>query len=82
MGEIAYPSVRVAFGLTTSHELWWWPAQQIRFECIRGGSRRPFVAARSSGTLVLSGAVSRTYPLRALRQPLPAVIAPAPTLIS
>ncbi len=65
MGEIAYPSVRVGYGLTTSHELWWWPAQQITVRVhtrrFKGTIRRGEIV----GTLVLSGAVSRTYPLRA-----------------
>jgi D-alanyl-D-alanine carboxypeptidase (penicillin-binding protein 5/6) len=65
VGEIAYPSVRVGYGLTSSHELWWWPAQQITVTVhtkhFSGTIRRGEVV----GTLVLSGAVSRTYELRA-----------------
>jgi D-alanyl-D-alanine carboxypeptidase (penicillin-binding protein 5/6) len=65
IGEIAYPSVRVGYGLTSSHELWWWPAQRITVSVhtrrFSGTIRRGEVV----GSLVLSGAVSRTYALRA-----------------
>jgi D-alanyl-D-alanine carboxypeptidase (penicillin-binding protein 5/6) len=65
MGEIAYPSVRVAYGLTRSHELWWWPSQQITVRVhtrhLSGVIRRGEVV----GSLVVSGAVSHTYALRA-----------------
>jgi serine-type D-Ala-D-Ala carboxypeptidase (penicillin-binding protein 5/6) len=65
LGEIAYPSVRVGYGLTSSHELWWWPAQRIY---VRVHTRRFSGTVRRGevvGTLVLSGAVSHTYVLRA-----------------
>jgi D-alanyl-D-alanine carboxypeptidase (penicillin-binding protein 5/6) len=65
MGEIAYPSVRVGYGLTNSHELWWWPAQHVTIRVhtkrLSGTIRRGEVV----GSLVLSGAVSRTFSLRA-----------------
>jgi D-alanyl-D-alanine carboxypeptidase (penicillin-binding protein 5/6) len=65
LGEIAYPSVRVGYGLTSSHELWWWPGQHIyirvRTRHFSGTIRRGEVV----GTLTLSGAVSHTYVLRA-----------------
>jgi serine-type D-Ala-D-Ala carboxypeptidase (penicillin-binding protein 5/6) len=65
MGEIAYPSVRVGYGLTKSHEFWWWPAQhltvRVHTKHLKGTIRRGEVV----GSLVLSGAVSHTYLLRA-----------------
>jgi D-alanyl-D-alanine carboxypeptidase (penicillin-binding protein 5/6) len=65
MGEIAYPSVRVGYGLTSSHEFWWWPTQHLTVRVhtrhLMGTIRRGEVV----GTLVLSGAESRTYALRA-----------------
>jgi D-alanyl-D-alanine carboxypeptidase (penicillin-binding protein 5/6) len=65
MGEIAYPSVRVGYGLTSSHEFWWWPAQRLTVRVHTRHLMGTIHRGEVVGTLVLSGAVSRTYTLRA-----------------
>lgn len=65
MGEIAYPSVRVGYGLTTSHEFWWWPAQHVSVRVHTRRLKGTIHRGEVVGSIVLSGAVSRTYKLRA-----------------
>ncbi|HWD97144.1 MAG TPA: hypothetical protein VG246_12055 [Acidimicrobiales bacterium] len=65
LGEIAYPSVRVGYGLTKSHEFWWWPAQHITIQVHTKRLTGTIHRGEVVGSLVLSGAVSRTYALRA-----------------
>ena len=65
LGELAYADRRVGFGLTRSHELWWWPSQHlsvtVRTRRLNGAIHRgEFV-----GSLSLPGASRRTYALRA-----------------
>ena len=66
-GEIAYDGRRVGFGLTASHEFWWWPAQgqlhvHVHLVRITRNVRRNEVVGR----LTVSGPVHATFLLRAL----------------
>jgi len=66
-GEIAYDGRRVGFGLTASHEFWWWPAQgqlhvHVHLVRITRNVRRNEVVGRLS----VSGPVHATFLLRAL----------------
>jgi hypothetical protein len=65
-GELAYDGRRVAFGLTNSHEFWWWPAQGALHE--RVVIRRVTRSVRRGevvGHLIVSGPVHATLTLRA-----------------
>lgn len=65
-GEFAFDGRRVAFGLTSSHEYWWWPAEgplhaRVTLRAVTGAIRRGEVV----GHLVVSGPVHVTLTLRA-----------------
>jgi serine-type D-Ala-D-Ala carboxypeptidase (penicillin-binding protein 5/6) len=65
-GEFAYDGRRVAFGLTSSHEYWWWPAEgalhaRVSVRRVTRTIRRGEVV----GHLVVSGPVHVTLTLRA-----------------
>lgn len=66
IGEFAYDGRRVAFGLTGSHEYWWWPAEgtlhaRVSVKRVTRTIRRGEVV----GHLVVSGPVHATLTLRA-----------------
>ncbi|MGC2169009.1 MAG: hypothetical protein WA580_07905 [Acidimicrobiales bacterium] len=66
-GELAYNGRRVGFGLATSREFWWWPAQgrlhvRVHLRRITRNVRRNEVVGR----LTVSGPVHATLVLRAL----------------
>ncbi len=65
VGELAYPNGRVGFGLTRSHELWWWPGQHIATRIYMHRLTGAIHRGEVVGTLELSGALHRTYALRA-----------------
>ncbi len=65
-GEIAYDGQRVGFGLTSSREFWWWPAQgqlhvHVHLVRITRNVRRNEIV----GHLIVSGPVHATLLLRA-----------------
>jgi D-alanyl-D-alanine carboxypeptidase (penicillin-binding protein 5/6) len=65
-GEIAYDGHRVGFGLTSSHEYWWWPAQgTLHVHVTLSRETRSIHRGEVVGTLVVSGAVHKTLKLRA-----------------
>ncbi len=65
LGEVVYPTGRVDFGLTNTHELWWWPAQRIIVKVETKRLTRSIHRGEVVGELVISGALSRTFALRA-----------------
>jgi D-alanyl-D-alanine carboxypeptidase (penicillin-binding protein 5/6) len=65
-GEFAYDGHRVAFGLTSSHEYWWWPsAGPLRARVSVRRVSRTIHRGEILGHLVVSGPVQVTLPLRA-----------------
>lgn len=65
-GEIAYDGHRVGFGLTRSREFWWWPAQgTLHVHLTLRRETRRITRHEIVGTLVISGALHETLPLRA-----------------
>jgi D-alanyl-D-alanine carboxypeptidase (penicillin-binding protein 5/6) len=65
LGDIAWGSRRVAFGVTSSHELWWWPARgrlrvRVHVRTFTNAIDRDEIV----GTLEIRGAVRETYRLR------------------
>jgi D-alanyl-D-alanine carboxypeptidase (penicillin-binding protein 5/6) len=67
MGTISWGSRHVAFGLTSSHALWWWPAQgapRVQLE-VRTFTSRVHRGERV-GELRVVGFTTRTFILRAL----------------
>jgi serine-type D-Ala-D-Ala carboxypeptidase (penicillin-binding protein 5/6) len=65
-GEFAYDGRRVAFGLTNSHEYWWWPAQgTLHARVIVRRVTRAIHRGEILGRLVVSGPVHVTLTLRA-----------------
>jgi D-alanyl-D-alanine carboxypeptidase (penicillin-binding protein 5/6) len=65
VGEVVYPTGRVDFGLTKSHELWWWPARGINVRVETKRLSGTIDRGEIVGRLVLSGALARTFTLRA-----------------
>jgi D-alanyl-D-alanine carboxypeptidase (penicillin-binding protein 5/6) len=65
MGELAYANGRVGYGLTSSHELWWWPSQHLSVTIHTRRLNGVIHRGEIVGSLSLSGALRRTYALRA-----------------
>jgi serine-type D-Ala-D-Ala carboxypeptidase (penicillin-binding protein 5/6) len=66
-GEIAYDGRRAGFGLTTSREFWWWPAQgQLKVHVHLVRITRNVRRGEVVGHLIVSGPVHATLVLRAL----------------
>ncbi|HEV7959008.1 MAG TPA: hypothetical protein VGP11_06065 [Acidimicrobiales bacterium] len=65
VGELAYANGRVAYGLTSSHELWWWPSQHLSVTIHTRRLTGTIHRGERVGSLTLSGALRRTYALRA-----------------
>jgi D-alanyl-D-alanine carboxypeptidase (penicillin-binding protein 5/6) len=66
-GEIVYDGRRVGFGLTSTHEFWWWPAQghvseRVTLKRITRNVRRGEVV----GHLIVGGPIHAVLKLRAL----------------
>jgi D-alanyl-D-alanine carboxypeptidase (penicillin-binding protein 5/6) len=67
IGEIVWDGRRVAFGLSTRHEVWWWPGEGR--PRVRVSVRRPTSSIRRGevvGRLVVIGVHRGAYVLRAL----------------
>jgi hypothetical protein len=67
LGQITWGARHVAFGVTSSHELWWWPARgrlsvRLHVRTFTSPIRRDEIV----GTLDIRGAVRATFILRAL----------------
>ncbi|MCU1363821.1 MAG: hypothetical protein JWM55_1649 [Acidimicrobiaceae bacterium] len=67
IGSISWGSRRVAFGLTSPHALWWWPAQgaptiHVQVRTFTSRVRR----GEAVGELHVIGLTTRTFTLRAL----------------
>jgi D-alanyl-D-alanine carboxypeptidase (penicillin-binding protein 5/6) len=67
LGEISWGTRHVAFGVTSSHELWWWPARgrlrvRVRVRTFTSAIRHDELV----GVLEVRGAVRATFRLRAL----------------
>jgi D-alanyl-D-alanine carboxypeptidase (penicillin-binding protein 5/6) len=67
LGEISWGPRHVAFGVTSSHELWWWPARgRLRVRLHVRTFTSPIRRDEIVGTLYVRGAVRATFRLRAL----------------
>lgn len=65
-GYYAYPTGHVRVGLAASHELWWWPGQHFTFRAHLKRLTGAIHRGELVGHLVISGAIKRTFALRAL----------------
>lgn len=65
-GYYAYLTGHVRVGLAASHELWWWPGQHFTFRVHLKRLTGAIHRGELVGHLVISGAIKRTFALRAL----------------
>ena len=65
LGVIGWGSRRVAFGVTSSHQLWWWPARgRLRVRLVVRSFTSAIRRYEIVGVLEVRGALNATYRLR------------------